>query len=267
MKVQPRIASKPNSLTGSHSKAPAAGLLSENSKSDSVEISGSKTKKRSRLFGQIGKFVAKVPKFVAHTARFIGATLFGGLQTAIQVAAGSLGLVGMAGLGIAGALEIRDGMREKDAAKVMAGSGEVVRGAHSGLLSAGHLLDMGRHAGTVAAATACLGVLQGGIHLTSGALKIHEGRETDNRRRRIEGYLEMGMGTASLAMLAGPVTPLAIGTYATLAGARFSVVNWERIKTGFSKAKGGIRRYWETMKAEYRGDTERADKLARLVRE
>jgi hypothetical protein len=219
---------------------------------DTVQLAPSSTKKKSRLIGSIGKFIAKVPKFLGHTAKFLGWTLLGGVGAALHVAAGSLGLAGMAGLGLAGGLEIRDGIREKDGIKVVSGTGEVVRGAFTGLLSVGQLMDLGQHTGTVAAATAGLGVLQGGLHLTSGVMKITEGRLKEVPRRRIEGMLEVGMGVASLAMVAGPLTPIAVGAYATLTAARYGVVNWERIQEGASKAKARTREFWNDMKADFR---------------
>ena len=86
---------------------------------DRVELEAGGVQKGSRWVGRIGKFISKVPKFLGHTARFLGATLVGGLSAAIQLAAGSLGLVGMAGLGLAGALEMRDGYKEKDPLKML----------------------------------------------------------------------------------------------------------------------------------------------------
>ena len=219
---------------------------------DRVEIGSGGVKKGSRWVGRIGKFISKVPKFLGHTAKFIGATLLGGLSAAIQLAAGSLGLVGMAGLGLAGALEIREGYKEKDALKMLSGSGEIVRGAYTGVLSAGQLLDLGQHAG-MAVATSALGALQGGIYLTSGTMKFVKGRAEGNKQRRLEGALEVGMGVASLAMLAAPITPLALGTYGALSLARFTVVNKDRIKTGFQKAKGVVKDYWQKMSDEFHG--------------
>lgn len=205
------------------------------------------------MVGSVGKFIAKIPKFLAHTGRFIGATLFGGLSAAVQVAAGSLGLVGMAGLGLAGGLEIREGLKEKNVIKIMSGTGEIVRGAFTGLLSAEHLMDLGSHTGALTAATATLGLVQGGVHLTSGILKLSEGRAKDIKRRRVEGMLEMGAGVASLCMVAGPITPLAVGAYAALSTAKWGVANWDKIKNGASKLKQLGTDYLNTMRREYKG--------------
>lgn len=223
---------------------------------DRAEIGTGGVQKGSRWVGRIGKFISKVPKFLGHTARFLGATLVGGLSAAIQLAAGSLGLVGMAGLGLAGALEMRDGYKEKDPLKMLSGSGEIVRGAYTGVLSAGQLLDLGQHAG-MALATSALGALQGGIYLSSGTMKFLKGRAEENRQRRVEGALEVGMGVASLAMLAAPITPLALGTYGALSLARFTVVNKDRIKTGFQKAKDVVKDYWKKMSDEFHADEPR----------
>ena len=220
---------------------------------DRVELEAGGVQKGSRWVGRIGKFISKVPKFLGHTARFLGATLVGGLSAAIQLAAGSLGLVGMAGLGLAGALEMRDGYKEKDPLKMLSGSGEIVRGAYTGVLSAGQLLDLGQHAG-MALATSALGALQGGIYLSSGTMKFLKGRSEENRQRRVEGVLEVGMGVASLAMLAAPLTPLALGTYGALSLARFTVVNKDRIKKGFQKAKDVVKDYWHKMSDEFHAD-------------
>lgn len=220
---------------------------------DRVELEAGGVQKGSRWVGRIGKFISKVPKFLGHTARFLGATLVGGLSAAIQLAAGSLGLVGMAGLGLAGALEMRDGYKEKDPLKMLSGSGEIVRGAYTGVLSAGQLLDLGQHAG-MALATSALGALQGGIYLSSGTMKFLKGRSEENRQRRVEGVLEVGMGVASLAMLAAPLTPLALGTYGALSLARFTVVNKDRIKKGFQKAKDVVKDYWQKMSDEFHAD-------------
>lgn len=223
---------------------------------DRVELEAGGVQKGSRWVGRIGKFISKVPKFLGHTARFLGATLVGGLSAAIQLAAGSLGLVGMAGLGLAGALEMRDGYKEKDPLKMLSGSGEIVRGAYTGVLSAGQLLDLGQHAG-MALATSALGALQGGIYLSSGTMKFLKGRSEQNRQRRLEGALEVGMGVASLAMLAAPLTPLALGTYGALSIARFTVVNKDRIKKGFQKAKDVVKDYWQKMSDEFHADEPR----------
>lgn len=225
---------------------------------DAVNLDASRTHTASKVLGEVGKFVVKIPKILGHIARFVGIGLLGGLQAAVQVAAGSVGLVGMAGLGLAGALEIREGLKKHDGVKVLSGSGEIVRGAYTGLLSAGHLLDLGRYAGTVGALTAGFGVLQGGIHFSSGTMKLVEGQRTHNGRRRVEGMLEIAMGTASVAMLAAPITPLAVGTYAGLATARYGVVNWERIKAGARKAKSGLKNFWNTLKAEFRDEPKRS---------
>lgn len=218
---------------------------------DQIDIGSGRMQKRSRWVGEVGKFVSKVPKFLAHTAKFIGTTLLGGLSAALQLAAGSVGLVGMAGLGLAGALEVRDGIKEKDPLKMLSGSGEIARGAYTGVLSASQLLNLGQHAG-VAAATTILGGVQGAIHLTSGSMKFIKGRAEGNKQRRIEGALEVAMGVASLGMLAGPLTPLAVGTYATLSTARFVVVNKDRIKEGFGKAKQVLKDYWQSMVDTFR---------------
>ena len=257
MRVQPKIsaplAKKSAALAKTGEELSACKNEAEDSWIPSGALTSGRTEKNSRLIGSVGKFIAKVPKFLAHTGRFIGATLFGGLSAAVQVAAGSLGLVGMAGLGLAGGLEIREGIKEKNFIKIMSGTGEVVRGAFTGLLSAEHLMDLGRHAGTIAAATATLGVLQGGVHLTSGVLKLAEGRAKDSRKRRVEGMLEMGMGVASLAMMTGPITPLAIGAYAGLSAARFGITNWDKLKDGAAKLKKLGADYWNTMRREFRG--------------
>lgn len=196
--------------------------------------------------------MSKVPKFVGHTVRFLGATLVGGVSAAIQLSAGMLGVVGMAGLGLAGALEMRDGFKEKDPLKMLSGSGEIVRGAYTGVLSVGQLLDVAQHSGVAMAASA-LGALQGGIYLTSGTMKVLQGRSEDTKQRRIEGALEIGMGVAGVAMLAGPLTPLAVGAYGALSLARFSVVNKDKIKDGFQKAKGVVKDYWQKMSDEFHG--------------
>ena len=219
---------------------------------DLVTLSRGTVKKGSRWIGRIGKFISKVPKFLGHTAKFIGTTLLGGLSAAVQLAAGSIGLVGMAGLGLAGALEVRDGVREKDPLKMLSGSGEIVRGAYTGVLSAGQLLDLGQHTG-MAMATVGLGALQGGIHLSSGSMKFLKGRREGDSQRRLEGALAIGMGVASLAMLAGPLTPLAIGGYAALSSARFVVVNKDRIREGAKKAKKVVTDYWQNMSDEFHG--------------
>jgi hypothetical protein len=217
-----------------------------------VSLDGGTVKKGSRWVGQVGKYISKAPKFLAHTAKFIGTTLLGGLSAALQLAAGSIGLVGMAGLGLAGALEVRDGVKEKDPLKMLSGSGEIVRGAYTGVLSVGQILKLGHNTG-MAVATVGLGALQGGIHLTSGSMKFLKGRAEDDSKRRLEGALEMGMGVASLVMLAGPLTPLGIGTYAALSTARFAVVNKERIKKGVKNAKQVVREYWQKMSDEFHG--------------
>jgi hypothetical protein len=230
---------------------------------DRVNLDGGTVKKGSRWVGQVGKFIAKVPKFLAHTAKFIGTTLLGGLSAALQLAAGSIGLVGMAGLGLAGAMEVRDGVKEKDPLKMLSGSGEIVRGINTGVLSAAQLLNIGQHTG-MAIATVGLGALQGGIHLTSGSMKFLQGRSEGNGQRRLEGALEVGMGVASMAMLAGPLTPLAIGTYATLSTVRFGVVNKDRIKKGIKSAKQVVKDYWQKMSDEFHGDKSRTVPLDAL---
>jgi hypothetical protein len=58
-------------------------------------------------------------------------------------------------------------------------------------------------------------------------------------------------------MLAAPITPLALGTYGALSLARFTVVNKDRIKTGFQKAKDVVKDYWKKMSDEFHADEPR----------
>lgn len=220
---------------------------------DRVELRAGGVQKGSRWVGRVGKFISKVPKFLAHTAKFIGVTLLGGLTAAVQLAAGSIGLVGMAGLGLAGALEVRDGIKEKDPLKMLSGTGEIVRGAYTGALSTGYLLDLGQHAG-MAVATSALGALQGSIYLTSGAMKFVKGRAEGDNQHRTEGALEVGMGVASLGMLAAPLTPVALGVFGALCAARFVVVNKDRIKDGVQNARQVLNEYRRKMADELVND-------------
>lgn len=249
---KPKDALKPGDKPVPPLAMPADPLLQPG---DAVMLGG-RTEKNSRLFGKIGKFIAKLPKAARHFPRFIKAALVGGIGVGLRLAAGSLGLVGMAGLGLAGALEVREGIKEKDAIKVIGGTGEIVRGGFTGLLSLGHIIDLGKHAGGVAAATGILGTAQGGLHITSGVLKFTEGRKKDVKRRRIEGMLEIGMGVASLAMVTGAMTPLAVGTYAALTMTRFGVVNWEKICENASKAKAKTKEMWQDFKNEFKDEDE-----------
>ncbi len=250
MYIQPSTKKPSVKLANKPAPKPEEPLLP----ADQVNISGGKTEKRSRLLGKIGKFIAKLPKAAKHFPRFIKAVLVGSLGVGLRLAAGSLGLVGMAGLGMAGALEIRDGIRNKDKLQMLGGAGEIVRGGFTGALSLGHIFDLGAHAGTVAKVTGTLGAIQGGIHISSGLMKLAEGRAKDVKRRRIEGMLEVGMGVASLVMVTGVMTPLAVGSYAALTAARFGVVNWEKICENTVKAKDKTKELWQKVKAEFQDE-------------
>lgn len=219
---------------------------------DSVQ--GGRTEKNSRLIGKIGKFIAKLPKAAKHFPGFLKAALVGTLGVGLKIAAGGLGLAGMAGLGLAGGLEIREGIKEKDKLKILGGAGEVVRGGFTGAASLGHIFDLGQHAGTVAKVAGVLGLVQGGIHITSGALKFTEGRSENVRSRKIEGLLEMGMGAASLVMVTGAMTPVAVGAYTALTTARFLLVNKDGIKKGICKAKETTQKFWHDIKSEFKDE-------------
>ena len=214
---------------------------------DRVDLS-TPGKKSASIIGEIGGFFAKLPKYANHVSRFIGATVIGGFSAAINLAGGALGLAGFAGLGLAGAMEVREGIREKDRIKILSGSGDVARGAFTGLLSANTLLDLGKYSAMVGTAAVGLGALQGGIHLSTGLMKFRQGTEAENGRRRLEGLLEMGMGAATLAMIAGPLTVPGVAAYGALSTVRFAVVNKEKIVNGFKAAKQRTVNLWKRIR-------------------
>lgn len=214
---------------------------------DRVEIS-TPGKKSASIIGEIGGFFAKLPKYANHVSRFIGATVIGGFSAAINLAGGALGLAGFAGLGLAGAMEVREGIRENDKIKILSGSGDVARGAFTGLLSANTLLDLGKYSAMVGTAAVGLGALQGGIHLSTGLMKYRQGSKAENGRRRLEGLLEMGMGAATLAMISGPLTVAGVAAYGALSTVRFAVVNKEKIVNGYKAAKKRTINLWKLIR-------------------
>lgn len=247
MNVSPGIINRQPRTTGISSalkteKNPAPSLSAD--PEDRIVLS-SPAKKGASIVGNVGRSLSKIPKYLAHVSKFVGATLFSSLGTAINLAAGGLGILGFAGLGISGAMEIHEGAKEGDKIKILSGVGEVTRGAFTGLLSANTLLDLGKYAGMAASAATILGGAQAGINLTSGMMKYSQGVSKKDRTRRIEGMLEMGMGGAAIAMISGPLTVPGVVAYTALSTARFCVVNKDKLVRGFKAVKNRTKKLWK----------------------
>lgn len=198
-----------------------------------------RTRRWSKGAARVLKALRKVPKFYTYVPGLLKFAVVEGLVTALQLTAGVTGFAGMFGMGLAGALEIAQGVREKDSVKVVGGAGEMTRGFTLGAVSAAEFAHLGPHQATAAAAAQGLTAVHSALTLTSAILKIRRGMAQGDQRLKVEGGMEIGvaaaMGVAAAGVAPGPM----LGVAVALNGARFVFVHQDRLK---EKGQAVIRR-------------------------
>lgn len=193
---------------------------------------GSKVATVSRVSASILSGLRKVPTAYRYVPGLLRFALVDGLITAVQVSTGALGIFGMVGMGLAGALEIRDGVRQNDPVKMLAGSGEIARGAFVGSLSAEHFFKLGPYEGVARGLGVAAGLVHGGLNLSSGLMKYRRGAVEGNRIERLEGLLETGMAACTLVAVTtpSPVSMTALGAHVALSTGRYVLTHQEQLK-------------------------------------
>lgn len=189
-----------------------------------------RTKKWSKGAARVLKALRKVPKFYQYVPGLLKFAVVEGLVTALQLTAGLTGFAGMFGMGLAGAIEIHQGVKEKDSVKVLSGAGEVTRGFTLGAVTAAEFASLGPHQATAAATARGLTALHGALTLTSAVLKIRRGMTGGDPRLKVEGGLEIGVAAAMGAAAAGLAPGPMLGVAVALNGARFVYVHQDGLK-------------------------------------
>jgi hypothetical protein len=204
----------------------------------------------SRLAGKLAHGVTHIPQALAFVPEFVKFALFDGVLPLLGLAAQIGGVVGTVGVGIAGGLELTDGIRRHDPAKILAGGGEISRGLFLGSLAAGswghpELAQSGR----------AFGYLHGGLNLASGALKMRQGARLQRTDKKIVGMLEIGMGACTVAaMQASPYKVPLLVLQGGLAAGKFAVTHRSQLKEWAHKVGERAHETWDNFKAIFRDD-------------
>lgn len=203
------------------------------------------TERISRRTGTVSNVLRKIPRAYKFVPRLLQFAVVEGLVTALQVTAGVTGVVGMFGMGIAGAMEIAEGVKKRDGAKVVAGAGEMSRGFTVGALTASEFLSLGPHQATARGVADGLAAVHGALTLAGGVMKIRQGH-------KVEGYLEIGVAGATLAAAGGLAPGPMLGLAVAMNTAGFAYRNQEKIKKAGQAVAHRTSDLWRKFKDVFR---------------
>ncbi|MGE0491418.1 MAG: hypothetical protein AB7S38_19570 [Vulcanimicrobiota bacterium] len=195
----------------------------------------------SRIGGNVLHGLAKIPTAYRYVPGLLRFAVVDGLVTTLQVTAGLTGLAGMAGLSVAGFVDVYNGIKKKDPVQALGGAGEIARGLFVGGLAASKAFDLGAHTALVGTGAQAFGWASGVLSLGSGVCKLHRGIKNGDRKEKLVGMLECGMAAASFCLLGGMAfTPVLIAQGA-MAAAKTIYTNWDTIVSvgGAIKRKAG----------------------------
>lgn len=206
----------------------------------------------SRKIGSIANGLTKIPEALLFVPQFLQFALFDAVLPLLGLAAQMGGVVGMVGVGVAGGMELADGVRRDDPAKMLAGGGEIARGLFLGSLAAKSF-----GAERLASYGAPFAYLHGGLNLASGALKLRQGEQLNRKDKKIVGMLEMGMGACTLAALhSTPARVPALALQGVLAAGKFGVTRRHQLKEWAHKVSERAQETWKAFKDIFRDEPE-----------
>jgi hypothetical protein len=204
----------------------------------------------SRKVGHVAHALTKVPEALLFIPEFLKFALFDAVLPLVGLAAQLGGVVGMVGVGVAGGMELADGVRRHDGAKVLAGGGEVARGLFLGSLAARSFGAEG-----LAQAGTPFAYLHGGLNLASGVMKMRQGEQMNRNDKKIVGMLEIGMGACTLAALhSTPARVPALALQGVLAAGKFGVTRQHQLKEWGHKVCERARETWEAFLGIFRDE-------------
>jgi hypothetical protein len=198
--------------------------------------------------------LSKVPQSYRYVPKLLRFAVVETAVTALQLTAGVTGVAAVFGMGLAGGLELKDGLRDRDAVKVIDGAAEMTKGLALGAVTATEYLDIGPHQGNLQTAAKGLAVVHGALSLASGAIKLQRGHKFHKPQLYVEGILEMAAAGATVAAAGGiaPGPMLGLAVALNLADAVYS--NQDKIRSAAKAVSGRARQIWNNFKDVFRDD-------------
>ena len=194
----------------------------------------------SRIGGNVLHGLAKIPTAYRYVPGLLRFAVVDGLVTTLQVTAGLTGLAGMAGLSVAGFVDVYNGVKKK----VLGGAGEIARGLFVGGLAASKAFELGGHAAAVGTAAHAFGWASGVLNLGSGLCKLHRGLKNGDRKDKVVGMLECGMAAASFCLLGGMAFTPVLVAQGAMAAAKTIYTNWDKIVAAGGAVKRRAGQLW-----------------------
>ncbi|MEW6281345.1 MAG: hypothetical protein AB1758_22240 [Candidatus Eremiobacterota bacterium] len=208
----------------------------------------------SRRIGAVGDALLKAPRALLTIPSFLKFAIFDALLPLVGFTAVVGGVTGTVAIGVAGALEVADGIKHRDPVVILGGGGEMARGAYVGSLT-WDLFQGARATDLVPGPVGLVaGLVHGGLSLSAGAMRIRRGHRDHSREDKVVGWLEMGMGACALASLAlsGPWKLPAVALNGGFAGARSIYLNREKLDLYRRKVGSKAHEMWDKFKALFR---------------
>lgn len=175
-----------------------------------------------RYIGRGSKMVSMVPKALESQPWLKPLLHIEDADAKIKAAAGLAGTVGMISLGVAGGMEMADGVRHKNKAELLAGASEVARGVYVGSWTAQRVLGEGHLAPT-------MGIVSGALQTAAGLCRLtHKKNPNSKVNPKIVGLLEAGQGLTWIGSIAGFHTTICLASRMVMVSAKWAYTNQDK---------------------------------------